>query len=103
MILNVYQGTELVGTGEGKVHVDLPGKEYPAGTFTGELIDGTGAKSDRFDFPAVTVAAGFDPNGDVKPTDANTVAEITAWLDAHTIDHTGKTVKADLLALVPVE
>lgn len=48
-----------------------------------------------------TTAASFDPNGDVKPTDANTVADITAWLDAHSIDHTGKTVKADLLALVP--
>ena len=103
MILNVYQGTDLVGTGEGKVHVELPGKEYPAGTFTGELIDGTGTKSDRFDFPAVTVVTGFDPTGNVKPTDANTVAEITAWLDAHSIDHTGKSVKADLLALVPAE
>ncbi len=103
MILNVYQGTKLVGTGEGKVHVDLPGKEYPAGTFTGELVDEDGVKSDRFDFPAGTVIAGFDPNGDVKPTDSNTVAEITTWLDAHAIDHTGKTVKADLLALVPAE
>ncbi|ANK60030.1 hypothetical protein [Loigolactobacillus backii] len=35
----------------------------------------------------------------MKPTDTNTVAEITAWLDAHSIDHTGKTAKADLLAL----
>lgn len=103
MVLNVYQGDKLVGTGEGKVHVDLPGKEYPAGTFTGELVDGNGGKTNRFAFPAVTVVAGFDPNGDVKPTEANTVAEITAWLDAHTIDHTGKTVKADLLALVPAE
>lgn len=103
MILNVYQGDKLVGTGEGTVHVDLPGKEYPAGTFTGELVDESGAKTERFGFPAVTLVAGFDPTGDVKPTDTNTVAEITAWLDAHSIDHTGKTVKADLLALVPVE
>lgn len=42
----------------------------------------------------------FDPKGNVKPTEDNTVAEITAYLDAHTIDHTGKTAKADLLALV---
>jgi len=103
MILNVYQGDKLVGTGEGKVHVDLPGKEYPAGAFTGELVDEKGGKSDPFDFPAVTVVAGFDPAGDIKPTDANTVAEITSWLDAHTIDHTGKTVKADILVLVPAE
>lgn len=35
-----------------------------------------------------------------KPTDANTIAEITEYLDAKQIDHTGKTAKADLLALV---
>lgn len=46
-------------------------------------------------------APAFDPTGSTKPTDANTIADITAWLDAHSIDHTGKTVKADLLALVP--
>lgn len=40
---------------------------------------------------------------DAKPTDANTVAEITAWLDAHAIDHDGVTLKADLLALIPQE
>lgn len=45
----------------------------------------------------------FDPAGSVKPTDTNTITEITAWLDAHSIDHTGKTAKADLLALVPAE
>lgn len=50
-----------------------------------------------------TEATAFDPAGDVKPTDSNTIAEITAWLDAHSIDHTDKTVKADLLALVPAE
>ncbi|WDF81817.1 hypothetical protein PQ472_07745 [Lacticaseibacillus pabuli] len=46
-------------------------------------------------------APAFDPTGSVKPTDSNTVSDITAWLDAHSIDHTGKTLKADLLALVP--
>jgi len=39
----------------------------------------------------------------VKPTDANTVAEITAWLDAKKIDHASATLKADLLALVPAD
>jgi len=102
MILNVYQGDTLVGSGEGKVHVDLPDKAYAAGEFTGELVDGDGTKTARFDFPAVTVTATvvFDPAGDTKPTDSNTVAEITSWLDAHSIDHSGKTLKADLLALV---
>lgn len=45
----------------------------------------------------------FDPEGDTKPTDSNTVDEIKAWLTAHAIDFTGKTIKADLLALVPTE
>lgn len=44
---------------------------------------------------------GFDPTGAVKPTDAQTVDQIKAWLTAHKIDFTGKTTKADLLALVP--
>lgn len=52
---------------------------------------------------ANATTSGFDPEGDVKPTDANTVADIKAWLTAHSIDYTGKTVKADLLALVPAE
>ncbi|RND38963.1 hypothetical protein FAM18132_00953 [Lacticaseibacillus paracasei] len=44
---------------------------------------------------------GFDPNGSVKPTDAQTVDEIKAWLTAHKIDLNGKTEKPDLLKLVP--
>ncbi len=35
-----------------------------------------------------------------KPTDANTVAEIKAWLDAHNVSYSSSAVKADLLALV---
>ncbi len=35
-----------------------------------------------------------------KPTDANTVAEIKAWLDAHNVAYPSSAVKADLLALV---
>lgn len=50
-----------------------------------------------------TVVNSFDPKGNVKPTDANTVADITAWLDAHNVSHSGVTAKADLLALVPSE
>ncbi|WP_225423431.1 hypothetical protein [Lacticaseibacillus paracasei] len=47
--------------------------------------------------------AKFDPNGSVKPTDAQTVDEIKAWLTAHSIDLNGKTAKSDLLALVPAK
>ncbi|WP_420537887.1 HeH/LEM domain-containing protein [Leuconostoc mesenteroides] len=35
-----------------------------------------------------------------KPTDANTVAEIKEWLDAHKVSYQSNAVKADLLALV---
>ncbi|MFR7698621.1 MAG: major capsid protein, partial [Lacticaseibacillus paracasei] len=45
----------------------------------------------------------FDPNGSVKPTDAQTVDEIKAWLTAHKIDLSGKTEKSDLLKLVPAK
>lgn len=38
--------------------------------------------------------------GIVKPTNANTVAEIKAYLDANHIDYAGKTKKDELLALV---
>ena len=51
--------------------------------------------------PTADGATITESDPDVKPTSANTVAEITAWLDDHDIDHTGKTVKADLLALIP--
>ena len=51
----------------------------------------------------ISDTANVDPaadSTDVKPTDANTVDEIKAYLDKHGIDYTGKTTKADLLALV---
>ena len=42
----------------------------------------------------------FNPKGDVKPTDANTVTEIKAYLDAHSISYSSSAAKADLLKLV---
>lgn len=35
-----------------------------------------------------------------KPTDANTVAEIKAWLDVHNVSYPSNAVKVDLLTLV---
>lgn len=54
---NVYQGDKLVGTGNENesIHVKLDPKEYPEGTFTGELVDENGVKSDRVKFPEVIV------------------------------------------------
>lgn len=48
-----------------------------------------------------TATDSFDPKGNIKPTDAQTVQEITDWLTNHNINVNGKTKKADLLALVP--
>lgn len=71
-----------------------------------------GIESAKIDIPAFKTTAtqapaslsiSFDAEGDVKPTESNTVDEIKAWLTAHNIDFTGKTIKADLLALVPTE
>lgn len=41
-----------------------------------------------------------DEETSVAPTDKNTVAEITAYLDEHNINHDGVTKKAELLALI---
>lgn len=65
-------------------------------------------ESKKVDIPAFTTLAeqgmetsGFNPEGDTKPTNFNTVEEIKSWLTAHDIDFSGKTLKSDLLALVP--
>lgn len=67
-----------------------------------------GVESAKVDIPAFKTLSeqepetpGFDPEGDVKPTNDNTVDEIKAWLTAHDIEYTGKTLKSDLLTLVP--
>ncbi|MCC4405607.1 HeH/LEM domain-containing protein [Limosilactobacillus reuteri] len=45
------------------------------------------------------VADTFNPSGDVKPTDAQTIPEIRAYLDAHKISYASSASKPDLLAL----
>ncbi|WP_411378256.1 HeH/LEM domain-containing protein [Limosilactobacillus reuteri] len=42
----------------------------------------------------------FNPNGDVKPTEDQTIPEIKAYLDAHKISYASSASKPDLLALV---
>lgn len=56
---NIYQGDKLVGTGNENenIHVKLDPKEYLEGTFTGELVDEKGVKSERVTFPEVIVPA----------------------------------------------
>ncbi|WP_251548327.1 hypothetical protein [Limosilactobacillus caecicola] len=42
----------------------------------------------------------FDPNGTTKPTDAQTVDQIKAYMDKHGIAYTSTMSKADLLNAV---
>ncbi|WP_415340897.1 hypothetical protein [Enterococcus faecium] len=87
-----YQATRIVEDQESD-KVDIPAfKVLPT---TDESDTKTGS--------SVEVSPAFDPNGNTKPTDTQTIEEIKAWLIAHTIDFAGKTLKADLLALVPTE
>ncbi|ELB36624.1 hypothetical protein ACMWAM_001915 [Enterococcus faecium] len=87
-----YQATRIVEDQESD-KVDIPAfKVLPT---TDESDTKTGS--------SVEVSPAFDPNGNTKPTDTQTIEEIKAWLTAHTIDFAGKTLKADLLALVPTE
>ncbi|MBB1109507.1 hypothetical protein H5S11_03330 [Limosilactobacillus sp. pH52_RY] len=46
------------------------------------------------------VADTFNPNGDIKPTEDQTIPEIKAYLDAHKISYASSASKPDLLALV---
>jgi hypothetical protein len=46
------------------------------------------------------VSDGFNPAGDVKPTDAQTIPEIKAYMDAHKISYTSTMAKGDLLAAI---
>lgn len=58
----------------------------------------------NFDGPVIADTEDEDQNADdvaeVELTDKATIAEITAYLDAHEINHDGITKKADLLALI---
>lgn len=49
---------------------------------------------------AVPATSTFDPNGNVKPTNNQTVQQIQAYLDAHHISYQSSANKSDLLALV---
>ena len=92
----------ITGLASGTVVAD--GDYYVVGV---GMISGVENESVKTNIPGFTVNAApvpaFDPNGETKPTDAQTIDEIKAWLTAHSIDFSGKTLKADLLALVPAE
>lgn len=70
------------------VPVTRLGGKYPAGVI---VPAGSGAGE------AATQSAGFDPEGDVPPTDTQTVPQIEAWAAAHSIDLTGCGTKKEKL------
>ena len=49
---------------------------------------------------ALQTKLGYKIDDENKPTNANTVAEIKAWLDSKSISYDGVTLKADLLSVV---
>gem|GEM_PF-666979 len=110
--INKKDGTNVVPAGASPLTITglAAGSAVAAGDYVAVAIE-DGAKSVPTDIQAFAVPAAepetpastFDPAGEVKPTEANTVDEIKAWLTAHTIGFAGKTLKADLLALVPAE
>ncbi|APX72710.1 Ig-like domain-containing protein [Companilactobacillus allii] len=55
--LNIYRDDEQIASGISPLHVKLDPATYPAGTFKGELVDDSGVKTERFDFPEVVVSA----------------------------------------------
>lgn len=69
-----------------------------------ELMDGDLANFDGPVIADIEDDGQNEPNDDdvqeVELTDKATVPEITAYLDAHEINHDGITKKADLLALI---
>ncbi|WP_164505133.1 Ig-like domain-containing protein [Companilactobacillus hulinensis] len=74
--LNVYKGTEMVGIGESPVHINLEPATYPEGTFQGELVDDAGKKTEKFDFPAVTVKQIVIPVTNVTMNQATATGEV---------------------------
>lgn len=60
-------------------------------------------ESEKVNIAGFTVqeARGLNTAANDKPTENSTVPEIKEWLTKHNIDFSGKTLKADLLALIP--
>lgn len=81
-----------------------PETSVAKGDYQATRVDGD-MESTKVDIAAFTTLAEegpavFNLQSEATPTNSNTLEEIKAWLTEHNIDFTGKTLKADLLALV---
>lgn len=96
----IYKGSEKVVEGASPLTITGldAGAKVTAGTYHIVRVQDE-KESEKVAIPAFTVLTGRSLEN--KPTEANTIPEIKAWLTAHSIDFTGKTTKPDLLALVP--
>ncbi|MGN3394979.1 hypothetical protein, partial [Enterococcus gallinarum] len=99
----IYKGDTKIVEGASPLSITgiEPATEVAAGEYKATRVQ-NGKESAKVDIPAFTVktAETFSADVDVKPTSANKVEEIKAWLTANDIDYAGKTTKTDLLALV---
>lgn len=75
------------------------GVKVSAGTYQ-VAREVNGKESEKIALPSFTTKQAETVRTN-KPTESSTVAEIKAWLTNNGIDFSGKTVKADLLALIP--
>lgn len=100
----IYNGDTKVVEGASPLTITglEPATEVADGEYKATRVQ-NGKESAKVDIPAFTVktAETFSADVDVKPSSANKVEEIKAWLTANDIDYAGKTTKADLLDLVP--
>lgn len=96
----IYKGSEQVAEGSSPLTITglSAGTKVATGTYHIVRVQDE-KESEKVAIPAFTVQVGRSLES--KPTEANTIPEIKAWLTAHNIDFTGKTTKTDLLALVP--
>lgn len=96
----IYKGSEQLVEGSSPLTITGLNAGTKVATGTYHLVRVQDDKeSEKVAIPAFTVSAGRSLES--KPTEANTIPEIKEWLSTQGIDFTGKTTKADLLALVP--
>lgn len=99
----VYKVLQAFTDKETKVRYEV-GDMFPKLPTDERIQELMGGDLANFDGPVIADTEDEDQNADdvaeVELTDKATIAEITAYLDAHEINHDGITKKADLLALI---
>lgn len=98
------QAVQRIPFGKSNVKIVTPptGGGNTSSTTSGGAQSGTDATKTSGDSQSGTSTTSqttptFDPKGSVKPTDAQTVAEIKAYMDAHSIAYNASDTKQQLL------